>query len=72
MPGAGPSVDWDLDGDGQVTISNLVVSPWYGPDRGAGRVGRAFQAEVRSILALGVDDEDLSELPAVQVPASLR
>lgn len=41
----------DHNADGQVTISNLVIAPWYGRDDGALRVGQEFQARVVSIMA---------------------
>jgi hypothetical protein len=62
----------DHDADGQVTISNLVVSPWFGKDADAIKVGESFQAEIQSIMALGAGDEDILELPAVQVSDLLK
>jgi prepilin-type N-terminal cleavage/methylation domain-containing protein len=62
----------DADADGQLTISNLVVSPWFGGERGVSGVGRRFQAEIVRIMALGEGDEDLEALPAIQTSGLLR
>ena len=62
----------DHDTDGYVAISNLVVSPWFGDSTGAVEVGERFQAEIQSIMALGAGDEDILELPAVQISDLLK
>lgn len=58
-----------LDGnnDGQVTISNLVVAPWYGNDPGLFQIGRDFQLTISNLMAFGAGNENVLELPAVQL-----
>lgn len=62
----------DHDADGKVAISNLVAYPWFGSDPGAVALGEEFQAQIRSITALGAGDEDILELPAVQISDLLK
>jgi hypothetical protein len=62
----------DHDFDGYVAISNLVSDPWFGTDPGAREIGEAFQARILSIMALGAGDEDILELPAVQINGLLK
>ncbi len=62
----------DEDGDGRLAISNAVDTAWFGDDAGAVRLGRAFQAEIGGIMALGAGDEDVPALPAVQITDLLR
>lgn len=58
----------DHDSDDHIAISNIVMQPWFGEDPGAIELGRSFQEAISSIMALGVGDENVLELPAVQVP----
>jgi prepilin-type N-terminal cleavage/methylation domain-containing protein len=62
----------DADADGHVAISNLVASPWFGDGADAVGLGERFQAEIRSIMALGAGEEDILELPAVQLSELLK
>ena len=62
----------DHDADGHVAISNLVVYPCFGDASDVVKRGERFQAEILSIMALGAGDEDILELPAVQIPDLLK
>ena len=75
MLGLGRSPAWarralavlDFDQDGHVTISNIVMDPWFGEDPSFVELGRAFQGAISNIMALGAGDENVLELPAVQI-----
>ena len=62
----------DHDIDRYVAISNVVAFPWFGAGSDVVERGERLQAELRSIMALGAGDEDILELPAVQVSGLLK
>jgi hypothetical protein len=62
----------DHDADSYVAISNVVAYPWFGAGSDVVERGERFQVEILSIMALGAGDEDILELPAVQVSDLLK